>query len=114
LIVNDRLDVALAVGADGVQRTSTSLDVEDIRRVAGPALRVGASVHSALDAEAKRADFLVFGPIYETPSKRPYGPPQGLDRLAKLAAGVRRPVVAIGGGTPPRRGETDLAGRAAV
>ncbi|OGK97605.1 MAG: thiamine-phosphate diphosphorylase [Candidatus Rokubacteria bacterium RIFCSPLOWO2_02_FULL_73_56] len=113
LIVNDRLDVALAVGADGVQRTSTSLDVEDIRRVAGPALRVGASVHSlpeALDAEAKGADFLVFGPIYETPSKRPYGPPQGLDRLAKLAAGVRRPVVAIGGITPARVRDVRLAG----
>ena len=113
LIVNDRLDVALAVGADGVQRTSTSLDVEDIRRVAGPALRVGASVHSlpeALDAEAKGADFLVFGPIYETPSKRPYGPPQGLARLAKLAAGVRRPVVAIGGITPARVRDVRLAG----
>ena len=113
LIVNDRLDVALAVGADGVQRTSTSLDVEDIRRVAGPRVRIGASVHSlpdALDAEAKGADWIVFGPIYDTPSKRPYGPPQGLDRLEKVAAGLRLPVIAIGGITPERVREARLAG----
>jgi len=113
LIVNDRVDVALAIGADGVQRTSTSLDVEDIRRIVGPGLRIGASVHAlsdALDAEAKGADFIVFGPIYDTPSKRPYGPPQGLQRLEKLAAGIQRPVVAIGGITPARVREVRQAG----
>ena len=113
LIVNDRLDVALAVGADGVQRTSTSLDVEDIRRVAGSRVRVGASAHSlpdALDAEAKGADFVVFGPIYDTPSKRPWGPPQGLERLRGLTAGVRVPVIAIGGITPERVHEVRRAG----
>jgi len=113
LLVNDRVDVALAVGADGVQRTSTSLDVEDIRRVAGLAFRIGASVHSlpaALDAERKGADFVVYGPIYDTPSKRPYGPPVGLDSLEKLAAGVRLPVLAIGGITPWRVRDVRLAG----
>src|SRR5213076_3243959 len=87
LVVNDRVDVALAVGADGVQRTSTSLTVEDIRAVADKRLRIGASVHSfpdALQAELEGADWLVFGPVYDTPSKRMYGPPQGLDRLARV------------------------------
>src|SRR3989442_15647379 len=104
LVVNDRVDVALAVGADAVQRTSTSLRIEDIRAIADKRLRVGASVHSlpdALEAEVEGADWLVFGPGYDTPSKRVYGPPQGPEKLARVAAAVRLPGVAIGGGTPP-------------
>ena len=72
LIVNDRVDVALAVGADAVQRTSTSLSVSDIRMIAGKQLRIGASVHSleeALEAERAGADWIVFGPVFDTPSK---------------------------------------------
>ena len=79
LIVNDRVDVALATGADAVQRTGASLPLEDVRALAGGRLRVGASVHSvedAVEAEAKGADWVVFGPVYDTPSKRPYGAPQ--------------------------------------
>ena len=117
LVVNDRVDVALAVGADGVQRTSTSLTVEDIRAVADKRLRIGASVHSfpdALQAELEGADWLVFGPVYDTPSKRMYGPPQGLDRLARVAAAVRIPVVAIGGVTPERVSEVRRAGARGV
>jgi thiamine-phosphate pyrophosphorylase len=103
LIVNDRVDVALAVEADAVQRTHASLPVDDIRRVAGGRLAIGASVHSledAIDAERRGADWLVFGPVYDTPSKRRWGPPQGLERLRTVARGVRVPVVAIGGITP--------------
>src|SRR5262249_4924491 len=103
LIVNDRLDVALAVGADGVQRTSTSLSVQDMRSVADKRVKIGASVHSldeALAAEAAGADWLVFGPVYDTPSKRRYGPPQGLGTLERVAAAAGVPVVAIGGITP--------------
>jgi len=117
LIVNDRVDVALAVGADGVQRTSTSLTVEDIRAIADKRLRVGASVHSlpdALQAELEGADWLVFGPVYDTPSKRMYGPPQGLDKLARVAAAVRLPVVAIGGITPARVRDVRAAGARGV
>jgi len=117
LIVNDRVDVALAVGADAVQRTATSLPVEDIRAVADKRLRIGASVHSlpdALQAELEGADWLVFGPVYDTPSKRMYGPPQGLDKLARIAAAVRIPVVAIGGITPERVGEVRQAGARGV
>jgi thiamine-phosphate pyrophosphorylase len=117
LIVNDRADVALAVGADAVQRTNTSLPVDDLRAIAGGRLRVGASVHSledAVDAELKGADWVIFGPVYETPSKRPYGPPQGLERLATVARGLRIPVVAIGGITPGRVREVRQAGARGV
>jgi len=117
LIVNDRVDVALAVGADAVQRTEASLPVDDIRAVAGPRLKIGASVHSleaAVEAELKGADWVVFGPVYDTPSKRDYGPPQGVERLAKVAATVRVPVVAIGGLTPERVKEVRAAGAAGV
>jgi thiamine-phosphate pyrophosphorylase len=113
LVVNDRVDVALAVGADAVQRTHTSLPVDDIRAIAGRRLRIGVSVHSlpdAIDAELKGADWIIYGPVYETASKRPYGPPQGLERLAAVARGLRIPVVAIGGITPARVKDVRAAG----
>jgi thiamine-phosphate pyrophosphorylase len=105
LIVNDRADVALAVGADGVQRTHASLPVADLCVIADKRLRVGASVHSraeAVQAAAEGAAWVVFGPVYDTPSKRAYGAPQGLAALAEVAAAVDVPVVAIGGITPAR------------
>jgi thiamine-phosphate pyrophosphorylase len=117
LVVNDRVDVALAVGADAVQRTHASLAVDDIRAVAGRKLRIGASVHSleeAVDAELKGADWVTFGPVYDTPSKRPYGAPQGLDRLAVVTRGLRIPVVAIGGITPERVKDVRAAGARGV
>ena len=117
LIVNDRVDVALAVGADAVQRTSTSLPIEDIRAIADKRLRIGVSVHSleeAVEAELKGADWVVFGPVYDTPSKRPYGPPQGLERLGRVATTVRLPVIAIGGVTPERVREVLRAGARGV
>jgi len=117
LVVNDRVDVALAVGADAVQRTHTSLAVDDMRAVAGGRLRIGASVHSLDDArhaEAQGADWLVFGPVYDTPSKRQYGQPQGLERLTAVTRAVRIPVLAIGGITPERVGEVRGAGARGV
>ncbi len=117
LIVNDRVDVALAVGADAVQRTSTSLPVKDIRGLVGGQLKIGASVHSlqdAIEAEIHGADWVVFGPIYDTPSKRGFGPPQGLDKLGRVVATVRIPVIAIGGITPERVREVRHAGAQGV
>lgn len=117
LVVNDRVDVALAVGAGAVQRTHASLPVDDIRAIAGRRLRIGASVHSlqdAVDAELEGADWVTYGPVYETPSKRPYGPPQGLERLAEVARGLRIPVIAIGGITPERVKEVREAGARGV
>jgi thiamine-phosphate pyrophosphorylase len=117
LVVNDRLDVALAVGADAVQRTHASLTVDDMRAVAGHRLRIGVSVHSledAVDAELRGADWVTYGPVYDTPSKRRYGAPQGLERLATVARGLRIPVVAIGGITPERVKEVRAAGARGV
>jgi len=117
LVVNDRVDVALAVGAGAVQRTHASLPVDDIRAIAGRRLRIGASVHSlqdAVDAELEGADWVTYGPVYETPSKRPYGPPQGLERLAEVARGLRIPVIAIGGITPERVKDVRAAGARGV
>jgi thiamine-phosphate pyrophosphorylase len=112
-VVNDRVDVALATGAGGIQRTSTSLSVRDIRQVVGRSLYVGASVHSleeSLEAESEGADWLIFGPVYDTPSKRAYGSPQGLTALARVAKTVTVPVIAIGGITPERVAEVRGAG----
>ena len=117
LIVNDRVDVALAVGADAVQRTSTSLSVRDMIAVADKRLHIGASVHAlqeAIDAESQGADWVVFGPVYDTPSKRAYGPAQGLARLEEVARAVGVPVIAIGGITPERVAEVRAAGAAGV
>jgi len=85
--------------------------------VAGRRLRIGVSVHSledAVDAELKGADWVTYGPVYDTPSKRPYGAPQGVDRLATVARGLRIPVVAIGGITPERVKECRAAGARGV
>lgn len=117
LIVNDRVDVALAVGADGVQRTHTSLAVGDIRAVAAGRLRVGASVHSledALSAEQAGADWVTFGPVYDTPSKRRYGPPQGLVALERVTRRLGVPVVAIGGIGVERVAQVRAAGARGV
>lgn len=104
VLVNDRLDVALAAGAGGVHLGEASLPVERVARwVREEVLReflVGASCHSlesALRAESEGADYIFFGPIFETPSKRAYGPPQGLERLGEVCRRVRIPVLAIGG-----------------
>lgn len=117
LIVNDRADVALAVGADGVQRTHASLPVADLCVIADKRLRVGASVHAldeALHAAAQGAAWVFFGPIYDTPSKRAYGAPQGLAALERVAAALDIPVIAIGGITPARVAEVRRAGAAGV
>ena len=117
LLINDRADVALAVGADGVQRTHASLPVAALREITPPGFLIGASAHSAAEARevaAQGADFVVFGPVYDTPSKRRYGPPQGLAALEAAAAASTRPVLAVGGITPERVGEVRAAGAAGV
>lgn len=117
LLVNDRADVGLVVGADGVQRTHASLPVRALRGIGPPGFLIGASVHSvaqAREAEAEGADFLVFGPVHDTPSKRRYGPPQGLAALADVTAAVARPVLAVGGITPERVAAVLAAGAAGV
>jgi thiamine-phosphate pyrophosphorylase len=97
LFVNDRIDVALAVGADGVHLGGTSLSPAEARALA-PTLAVAVSTHGMADvrAAAGQAAFAVFGPIRDTPSKRGYGPPLGPGPLAE-AAPLGLPLLALGG-----------------
>jgi thiamine-phosphate pyrophosphorylase len=100
LLINDRVDVALAVDADGVHLTTTSLPASIARRVLGPGRLLGVSTHTLAEAQAaaeEGADFLVFGPVFFTPSKAPYGEPVGLDALRAVRVAVRSPILAIGG-----------------
>jgi thiamine-phosphate pyrophosphorylase len=105
VFVNDRLDVALAAGAAGVHLGGESLRARDVIRWcrdgnAPVGFRVGVSCHSIEDArEAERAgaDYVFFGPIFDTPAKRKFGAPQGIARLAEACSAVRIPVIAIGG-----------------
>lgn len=100
LLINDRLDVALALDAAGVHLAGHSLPTAVARRVLGAAKILGVSTHSV--EEARRAaedgaDFIVFGPVFTTPSKVAYGPPQGLQHLTAVVRQVSIPVLAIGG-----------------
>jgi thiamine-phosphate pyrophosphorylase len=118
VIVNDRLDVALAAGAAGVHLGGESAPARDVIRWCragnGPAgFRIGVSCHRAEEtheAASAGADYVLFGPIYQTPSKKSYGPPQGIARLREVSAAVRIPVIAIGGVNEANAGECIRAG----
>ena len=118
LLVNDRSDIARAAGADGVHLTTHSLPVDVVRKIYGAEFLIGVSTHSLDDARAARAagaDFIVFGPVFETESKRVYGPPQGLDKLSEVTRELGEfPVVAIGGITLENAGECFRAGASGV
>jgi thiamine-phosphate pyrophosphorylase len=117
LLINDRADVALAAGADGVHLPAGGLPLRVARRLLGPDRLVGLSTHSALEVEAAGeggADFVVFGPVYDTPAKRPFGPPRGVAALAAACRASRVPVLAIGGVTAARVAEVREAGAAGV
>jgi thiamine-phosphate pyrophosphorylase len=104
LLVNDRIDVALAAKANGVHLPGGSFLPADARRLLGPTALIGASTHSLAQARAvgDGVDFIVFGPIFDTPSKRPFGPPVGLEALAEVAREVAVPLLGIGGITADR------------
>jgi thiamine-phosphate pyrophosphorylase len=100
LLINDRLDVALALDAAGVHLAGHSLPTAMARRVLGTDKLLGVSTHSVEEARCAAedgADFIVFGPVFTTPSKVAYGPPQGLQHLTAVVRAVRIPVLAIGG-----------------
>jgi len=100
VIVNDRLDVALAAKAHGVHLGTRSIGAGWARRLAPGGFIVGVSCHSleeALNAEAAGADYILLGPIFATPSKLQYGPPLGLDKLREIASQISTPVFALGG-----------------
>jgi len=122
IIVNDRLDVALAAGAAGVHLGHSSVPAREVVRWcrAGNApadFLVGVSCHSlegAQEAKSAGASYTYFGPIYETPSKIPFGRPHGAEELAQVAKAVRIPVIAIGGVNEANAAECIRAGAAGI
>ena len=122
VIVNDRLDVALAAQAAGVHLTRESLAAADVVRWCrggnAPAeFLIGVSCHSIAEvqeAEAAGASYAFFGPVFDTPSKRPFGSPQGIAKLTQACQAVRIPVIAIGGVDAGNAVESLLAGAAGI
>ncbi|MEK6679990.1 MAG: thiamine phosphate synthase [Nitrospirota bacterium] len=100
LFINGKVDAAMAVEADGIHLGQTDLPVDVVRRIVGNRFMIGVSTHNlneAKEAEAGGADFITFGPVYETPLKLKYGKPVGIETLKKAKSGVTIPVYAIGG-----------------
>jgi thiamine-phosphate pyrophosphorylase len=101
LLVNDRADIALAAGADGVHLTSVSIPCRAVRAVFPKGFLIGVSAHGVdevLAGKEQGADFATFGPVFETPSKARYGPPLGIQGFREAAAAAREfPVAALGG-----------------
>jgi thiamine-phosphate pyrophosphorylase len=117
LIVNDRLDVALAIGAEGVHVGHDDMPVSLARRLIGPDLILGASpetMEEARQMERDGADYLGVGDVYGTPSKSDAGTPIGVEGLAEVIRAVSLPVVAIGGITLENAGAVIQAGAAGV
>ena len=103
LLINDRSDIAAAAGADGVHLTTSSLPTRVVRQSFGDEFLIGVSTHSLEEARFARstgADFVVFGPVFETQSKKEHGTPAGLTGLAKVCVELSPfPVLALGGVT---------------
>ena len=99
LIINDRLDVALAVAADGVHLGQNDMHLSDARRLVGERLVIGISAESVADAiraEAEGADYIGVSPVFTTPTKMDTAPPLGLEGLREIRRAVSLPLVAIG------------------
>lgn len=122
IILNDRLDVALAAGCGGVHLGRESAPLRDVLRWCrngnAPAeFLVGVSCHSleeALQAERDGASYVFFGPIFDSPSKRAFGQPQGIAKLAEVCRTMRIPVIAIGGIEEINAGECLGAGASGI
>jgi thiamine-phosphate pyrophosphorylase len=125
ILINDRLDVACAAGADGVHLGEGSVPIREVagkmahwKRVAQRAdFLAGVSCHSVeagIAAARHGAGYLFFGPVFATPSKISFGPPQGVDALGELCRAVQIPVLAIGGITTENAKECLEAGCAGI
>jgi thiamine-phosphate pyrophosphorylase len=122
IVVNDRLDVALAENAGGVHLGEKSLPVQEVKRFASACRKtddflIGVSCHSldaAKSAAKNGADYLFFGPVFATPSKAAFGAPQGLERLAEVCRAVAIPVFAIGGVTMENAASCFAAGASGI
>ena len=100
LLINDRIDICLAVEADGIHLRSNRLPAPVVRKILGSHKLIGVSTHSleeAWQAEAEGADFIVLGPIYETRSKLAFGAPLGLETLRAAGKFIKIPLLALGG-----------------
>lgn len=100
LLINDRVDVALAAGVDGVHLGQQDMAIEDARRLGPPSWIIGVSAESPADAiraEQEGADYIGVSPVFATPTKIGHAPPLGLDGLRTIRAAVKIPLVAIGG-----------------
>ena len=113
LIINDRLDVALAVEADGVHLGQTDMDISDARRLAGRDMLIGISaecVEDAVRAEAEGADYVGISPVFSTPTKTDTAPALGLHGVSLIRAAVSLPLVGIGGIGPGNAAQVIQAG----
>lgn len=100
LLINDRIDIARAVSADGVQLGKMSLPLKAARDQLGQEAIIGVSTHSLEEARTAQHDgasFITYGPVFYTPSKAPYGAPVGVESLRQACAAVSIPVYALGG-----------------
>ncbi len=116
VVVNERIDVALAAGAQGVHLGEAALPVAEARGLAGDRMLVGRSVHdveSAVEAQEEGADYLIVGTLFPTRSK-PGKEPEGLEVLRRIAAAVRIPILGIGGIAPGNVGQVMRSGAAGV
>jgi thiamine-phosphate pyrophosphorylase len=113
VLVNDRADIAILARAAGVHLRAASLPVAAARRLVGPTRLIGASVHSPAEARAASdagADFVLFGPVFATPDKARFRPPQGLAELRLAARAASVPLFAVGGVTPENAADCLAAG----
>ena len=112
-IVNDRIDIAMAVGSDGVHLGQEDMPIDVARRILGQSRIIGISatnLEEAIEAQRQGADYLGVGPIFATPSKEDAAEPMGPVGLAEIRKQVRIPIVAIGGITEENAGEVMAAG----
>jgi thiamine-phosphate pyrophosphorylase len=126
ILVNDRLDVAIAERAHGVHLGEKSLPAAEAKRLVDSAQRqqaldesflIGVSCHSLEAAQAAQhggADYIFFGPVFATPSKAPFGAPQGTERLQQVCRALSIPVLAIGGITLDNANSCIIAGAAGI
>jgi len=117
LLINERVDVARAIPGAGAHLPGSGPRIAESRETLGPERLLGKSAHrleEALSAEREGADYVIFGPVYDTESKRPYGPPPGIALLKETASAAGIPVYAIGGINPDRAAEVRDAGAAGM